>query len=50
MTKGGKIEEGIFKGDTINTPSMLCVEDAIDGLKWAEADRRREGHSCAFGK
>jgi phosphoserine aminotransferase len=36
MTKGGKIEEGIFKGDTINTPSMLCVEDAIDGLKWAE--------------
>jgi phosphoserine aminotransferase len=36
MTKGGKIDEAIFKGDTINTPSMLAVEDAIDGLKWAE--------------
>ncbi|HEX9465441.1 MAG TPA: phosphoserine transaminase [Alphaproteobacteria bacterium] len=36
MTQGGKLIEGIFKGDTINTPSMLCVEDAIDGLKWAE--------------
>ncbi len=37
MTKGGKIDEAIFKGDTINTPSMLAVEDAIDGLKWAES-------------
>jgi len=37
MTKGGKIIEGLFKGETINTPSMLCVEDAIDGLKWAES-------------
>jgi len=36
LTQGGKLIEGIFKGDTINTPSMLCVEDAIDGLKWAE--------------
>ena len=36
MTKGGKLNEGIFKGETINTPSMLAVEDAIDGLKWAE--------------
>lgn len=36
LTKGGKIIEGIFKGETINTPSMLCVEDAIDGLKWGE--------------
>ena len=36
MTKGGKLIEGIFKGETINTPSMLCVEDAIDGLKWAQ--------------
>ncbi len=36
MTKGGKLIEGIFKGETINTPSMLCVEDAIDGLRWAE--------------
>ena len=35
LTKGGKLIEGIFKGETINTPSMLCVEDAIDSLKWA---------------
>ncbi len=35
-TSGGKLIEGIFRGETINTPSMLCVEDAIDGLKWAE--------------
>jgi len=37
LTKDGKISEGIFKGDTINTPSMLAVEDAIDGLKWAQS-------------
>lgn len=37
MTKNGKLIEGIFEGSTINTPSMLCVEDAIDGLKWAES-------------
>jgi phosphoserine aminotransferase len=37
LTKGGKLIEGIFKGETINTPSMLCVEDAIDSLKWAES-------------
>ncbi len=36
MTKGRKLNEGIFKGETINTPSMLCVEDAVDGLRWAE--------------
>jgi phosphoserine aminotransferase len=36
LTKDGKIAEGIFRGETINTPSMLCVEDAVDGLKWAE--------------
>ena len=36
LTSGGKFSEAIFKGDTINTPSMLCVEDAIDGLKWGE--------------
>src|SRR5438552_12271672 len=37
LSKGGKLIDGIFKGDTINTPSMLCVEDALDGLRWAEA-------------
>jgi phosphoserine aminotransferase len=35
MAKDGKLIEGIFKGDTINTPSLLCVEDQIDSLKWA---------------
>src|SRR3546814_3669523 len=37
LTKGGKLIEGVFKGATINTPSMLAVEDALDGLKWAES-------------
>ncbi|MBU2957332.1 phosphoserine transaminase [Paracoccus sp. 1_MG-2023] len=36
MTKGGKLIEGIFKGETINTPSMLAVEDYLVALKWAE--------------
>jgi phosphoserine aminotransferase len=36
LTSKGKLNEAIFTGETINTPSMLCVEDAIDGLRWAE--------------
>jgi phosphoserine aminotransferase len=37
MTKGGKINEGIFVGETINTPSMLCLEDYLDALEWAKS-------------
>ena len=37
MAKDGKLSEGIFKGETINTPSMLCVEDIIDALKWGQS-------------
>ncbi|MDP6352652.1 MAG: phosphoserine transaminase [Alphaproteobacteria bacterium] len=36
LTKSGALNEGVFRGETINTPSMLCVEDALDGLRWAE--------------
>ncbi len=37
LTKGGKLIDGIFRGETINTPSMLAVEDYLDTLKWAES-------------
>jgi phosphoserine aminotransferase len=54
LTKGGKFMESVFKADTINTPSMLCVEDALDGLKWAaeigglpELIRRSEANLAA---
>jgi phosphoserine aminotransferase len=43
MTSGGKLTEGIFVGETINTPSMLCVEDALDGLRWAKSIGGLEG-------
>ncbi len=37
LTKGGKINEGVFEGETLNTPSMLCVEDYIDTLQWGKS-------------
>jgi len=37
LTQGGKLIEGVFKGETINTPSMIAVEDQIDALRWAES-------------
>lgn len=43
LMKQKKLNEKIFEGDTINTPSMLCVEDALDGLKWAEKVGGLEG-------
>jgi phosphoserine aminotransferase len=57
MTKGGKLSEAIFEADTINTPSLLCVEDALDGLRWAEEIgglaeliRRSEGNLAAVAE
>ena len=43
MTKGGKINEGIFQGSTINTPSLLCAEDHLDALKWVKANGGLQG-------
>jgi phosphoserine aminotransferase len=43
MTAKGKLIEGIFRGETINTPSMLCIEDALDSLRWAESVGGLEG-------
>jgi len=46
MTKGGKLIEGIFKGETINTPSMLAVEDVLDALSWAKSIGGLDGMIC----
>jgi phosphoserine aminotransferase len=57
MTSGGKLTEGLFVGETINTPSMLAVEDALDGLRWAKSVgglkgliARSEGNLAAIEK
>ena len=43
MTSGGKLIAGIFEGETINTPSMLCVEDYVVALEWAQIGGRAQG-------
>jgi phosphoserine aminotransferase len=43
LTKKGKLIKGIFEGETINTPSMLCVEDYIDALSWVEQQGGQHG-------
>lgn len=57
LTSGNALAAGIFEGETINTPSMLCVEDALDGLRWAEATgglpaliRRSEANLAAVAR
>ncbi len=57
LTKGGKLNEGIFRGETINTPSMLAVEDAILALEWGKSigglsamQARAQANADALGK
>ncbi len=57
LANGGSISEGLFRGETINTPSMLCVQDALDGLRWAEGQgglpalvARAEGNLAAVAR
>ena len=57
LTKSGKLIEGIFRGETINTPSMLCVEDWIAALVWAEGEgglgalmARADANAAALGR
>ena len=57
MTKDGKINEGLFKGATINTPSMLCVEDCLDTMRWVKSlggwrgtKERADANAAALGE
>ena len=50
MAKGGEVTEGIFEGETINTPSMLATEDYLDALGWVEGLGGVEGDVQAFGR